>query len=104
MESNELREIQTCKLRNVARDDANCSLVDACTMAEKPLAPYGEGNSFPKEATNTDDWLDAIGLVWSAPLPSQNPITKHECGVRLPAEPLQDSSHGYELGRCREHD
>ena len=77
---------------------------DTGTMAEKPLAPYGEGNSFPREATNTDDWLDAIGLVWSAPLPSQNPITKHECGVRLPAEPLQDSSRGYELGGRREHD
>ena len=51
-----------------------CSLVDTGTMAHKPLAPYGEGNSFPTEATNTDDWLDAIGLVRSAPLPSQNPI------------------------------
>ena len=46
-----------------------CSLVDTGTMAHKPLAPYGEGNSFPREATNTDDWLDAIGLVRSAPLP-----------------------------------
>ena len=57
------------------RETTNCSLVDTGTMAEKPLAPYGEGNSFPREATNTDDWLDAIGLVRSAPLPSQNPIT-----------------------------
>ena len=103
MDSNELGEIQTCKFE--APDDANiCSLVDTGTMAHKPLAPYGEGNSFPREATNTDDWLDAIGLVRSAPLPSQNPITKHACGVRPPAEPLQDSSRGYELGGRREHD
>ena len=45
-------------------------------MAEKPLAPYGEGNSFPKEATNTDDWLDAIGLVRSAPLAITKPDHK----------------------------
>ena len=103
MDSNELGEIQTCKFE--APDDANiCSLVDTGTMAHKPLAPYGEGNSFPREATNTDDWLDAIGLVRSAPLPSRNPITKHACGVHPPAEPLQDSSRGYELGGRREHD
>ena len=96
------REIQTCKpetSREQFRRD-----IDAGTMVQKPLAPYGEGNSFPREATNTDDWLDAIGLVRSAPLPSQNPITKYACGVRLPAESLQDSSRGYELGGRREHD
>jgi hypothetical protein len=58
---------------------------DSCrTMAEKPHVPYGAGNSFPKEATNTDDWLDAIGLVRSAPFPSQNPIqnTSVVCAYR----------------------
>ena len=103
MDSHELGEIETCT--SLKRpDDANLLVGRHGTMAHKPLAPYGEGNSFPREATNTDDWLDAIGLVRSAPLPSQNPITKHACGVRLPAESLQDSSRGYELGGRREHD
>lgn len=37
-----------------------------CRMAEKPFGAYGVGNTFPKEASNTEDWLDAIGLVRSA--------------------------------------
>ena len=32
-------------------------------MAEKPFDAYGVDNAFPKEASNTEDWLDAIGLV-----------------------------------------
>ena len=72
-------------------------------MLDKSVAS-NVGNSFPKEASNTDDWLDAIGLVRSAPFPSQKPIA-HECGVHVrSAEPLQDSSRGYELGRRRKHD
>ena len=72
-------------------------------MAEKPFGAYGVGNTFPKEASNTEDWLDAIGLVRSALAASQSPIVTRVWCLR-PAEPLQGSSSGHEPGRCREHD
>ena len=74
-----------------------------CEMAEKPFGAYGVGNTFPKEASNTEDWLDAIGLVRSALAASQSPIVTRVWCLR-PAEPLQGSSSGHEPGRRREHD
>ena len=98
-------------------------------MTGEPSGAYGASNSFPKQASNTKDWLEAIGLVRSAahPRPGASPIVAHESnsirhgtrsapkawcrvesGYRLyfpaPAEPLQGSTGGPKSERHREID
>ena len=61
---------------------------------------YGAGNAFPKEASNTDDWLDAIGLVRPCSVQARCRITSpivYKCGVCDPQSRCKEALAGMSL-------